>query len=137
MPTDPASELSELMATLASVEAVLNPDAMRKEADSLRDRSADPSLWEDQDQAQEVTRRLSYLDAELARLEGDLITPTRHRFVDLSSREEREAAVGLLARGLVTSKGIVTHGFTLEQWDEAIKVANSLDSIKVLLKPKT
>ena len=29
---------------------------------------------------------------ELAKLEGDLITPTRHRFVDLSSREEREAA---------------------------------------------
>lgn len=31
--------------------------------------------------------------AELARLEGDLITPTRHRFVDLSSPAERDAAV--------------------------------------------
>lgn len=30
--------------------------------------------------------------AELAKLEGDLVTPTRHRFVDLSSREERDAA---------------------------------------------
>src|SRR5215469_2621775 len=70
MSTDPASELSELMATLASVEAVLDPDAMRKEADSLRDRSADPALWEDQEQAQQVTRRLSYLDGELARLEA-------------------------------------------------------------------
>jgi polynucleotide kinase-phosphatase len=30
---------------------------------------------------------------ELARLEGDLITPTRHRFVDLGSDEERAAAV--------------------------------------------
>lgn len=36
----------------------------------------------------------------------------------------------------MTSKGIVTHGFTLDEWDEAIKIANSLDSIKVLLKPK-
>ena len=70
MPIDPTSEISELMATLASVEAVLDPDAMRKEADSLRERSADPSLWEDQEQAQDVTRRLSYLDGELARLEG-------------------------------------------------------------------
>jgi len=52
------------------VEAVLNPEAMRKEADSLRDRSADPALWEDQEQAQQVTRRLSYLDGELARLEA-------------------------------------------------------------------
>ena len=65
-----ASEISGLTATLASVEAVLNPDAMRKEADSLRDRSADPALWEDQEQAQQVTRRLSYLDGELARLEA-------------------------------------------------------------------
>jgi hypothetical protein len=30
--------------------------------------------------------------AELARLEGDIITPTRHRFVDLSSAQERDAA---------------------------------------------
>jgi L-iditol 2-dehydrogenase len=45
-------------------------------------------------------------------------------------------AIDLLVRGLVTSKGIVTHGFSLEEWDEAIKIANSLDSIKVLLKPR-
>jgi polynucleotide kinase-phosphatase len=31
--------------------------------------------------------------AELAKLGGDLITPTRHRFVDLSSERERAAAV--------------------------------------------
>lgn len=30
--------------------------------------------------------------AELARLESDLITPTRHRFVDLSSPQQRDAA---------------------------------------------
>jgi erythritol/L-threitol dehydrogenase len=45
-------------------------------------------------------------------------------------------AIDLLARGLVTSKGIVTHDFPLEEWDEAIKLADSLDSIKVLMKPK-
>ena len=44
-------------------------------------------------------------------------------------------AIDLLERGLVTSKGIVTNEYGLEDWDEAIKVANSLDSIKVLLKP--
>jgi peptide chain release factor 2 len=70
MATDSAAELAELTSTLASVEAVLNPDAMRKEADGLRERSADPLLWEDQEQAQQVTRRLSYLDGELARLEA-------------------------------------------------------------------
>ncbi len=44
-------------------------------------------------------------------------------------------AIDLLARGLVTSKGIVTHDYAFWQWDEAIKIANSLDSIKVLMKP--
>jgi len=67
---DYASEISELSSKLASIEAVLDPDGMRKEADELRERSADPSLWEDQENAQAVTRRLSYLDAELSRLES-------------------------------------------------------------------
>jgi peptide chain release factor 2 len=69
MAYDAAGEISELVSKLASVEAVLNPDAMRKEADGLRERSADPELWSDQEQAQAVTRRLSYLDGELTRLE--------------------------------------------------------------------
>ncbi|MBO0774967.1 MAG: peptide chain release factor 2, partial [Actinobacteria bacterium] len=68
--TDPAGEISELSSTLAGVEAVLNPDAMRVEADSLRERAADPGLWDDQEKAQAVTRRLSYLEGELARLDG-------------------------------------------------------------------
>lgn len=45
-------------------------------------------------------------------------------------------AIDLLERGLVTSKGIVTHHYTLNQWDEAIAVANSPASIKVLLQPE-
>ncbi len=69
MATDRAGEISELKATLASVESVLDPDTMRKEADGLRVRAGDPALWEDQEQAQAVTRRLSYLDSELARLD--------------------------------------------------------------------
>ena len=70
MAIDYGSEISELSSKLASIEAVLDPDGMRKEADDLRERSADPSLWEDQENAQAVTRRLSYLDAELSRLEA-------------------------------------------------------------------
>lgn len=44
-------------------------------------------------------------------------------------------AIDLLERGLVTSKGIVTNEYPLQRWDEAIRIANSLDSIKVVLKP--
>ena len=45
-------------------------------------------------------------------------------------------AIDLLRRGLVTSDGIVTHAYPLERWAEAIAMADSLDSIKVLLKPR-
>ena len=41
----------------------------------------------------------------------------------------------LFERGLVTSKGIVTHDFPLDNWAEAFDLANSVKSIKVLLKP--
>lgn len=44
-------------------------------------------------------------------------------------------AIDLLARGLVSATGIVTHTFFLSEWDKAIKVADSMESIKVLLKP--
>jgi L-iditol 2-dehydrogenase len=45
-------------------------------------------------------------------------------------------AIDLLRRGLATSDGIVTHAYPLERWAEAIAMADSLDSIKVLLKPE-
>ena len=67
--TDPATELSELSSKLGNVEAVLNPDAMGREADSLREQAGDPNLWGDPERAQAVTRRLSYLEGELGRLD--------------------------------------------------------------------
>ncbi|ODN71264.1 zinc-binding dehydrogenase [Methylobrevis pamukkalensis] len=44
-------------------------------------------------------------------------------------------AIDLLTRGLATSNGIVTHGYALEEWETALAVANSLDSVKVLMRP--
>jgi threonine dehydrogenase-like Zn-dependent dehydrogenase len=41
----------------------------------------------------------------------------------------------LFERGLVTSRGIVTHDFPLGEWERAFTLANSTDSIKGLLKP--
>lgn len=43
--------------------------------------------------------------------------------------------IDLMQRGLLTSRGIVTHEFSLAEWEQAFALANSLDSIKVLLKP--
>src|SRR5580658_5529203 len=68
--TDPADEIPELSSKLDTIEAVVDPEAMRIEAADLREQSADPGLWEDQTRAQQVTRRLSYLEGELARMES-------------------------------------------------------------------
>src|SRR5262249_61564306 len=55
--------------SLYSGAAVHNPDAMSKEAVRLREEAGDPGLWADPERAQAVTRRLSYLEGELARLD--------------------------------------------------------------------
>ena len=68
--TDPADEISELSSKLDTIEAVVDPEAMRTEVADLREQAADPALWEDQARAQEVTRRLSYLEGELSRMES-------------------------------------------------------------------
>jgi peptide chain release factor 2 len=68
--TDPADEIQELSSRLDTIEAVVDPEAMRTEITDLREQAADPTLWEDQARAQEVTRRLSYVEGELGRLES-------------------------------------------------------------------
>ena len=101
--TDPTGEISELSSTLASIEAVLDPEVMRHEADNLRERAGDPGLWDDQEKAQAVTRRLSYLEGELARLEGlrQRLDDTRIMFELAASENDeptREEAVRDLAK---------------------------------------
>jgi peptide chain release factor 2 len=94
--TDPADEISELSSRLDTIEAVLDPDAMRTEAADLREQAADPGLWEDQARAQQVTRRLSYLEGELSRLENlrqrlddtQVLFELADDLQDLSARDE-------------------------------------------------
>ena len=89
--TDPADEITALTSTLDSIEAVLDPGEMQKEAADLRVQAADPELWTDPDRGQKVTRRLSYLEAELARLVGlrQRLADTQVLF-DLAERENDE-----------------------------------------------
>ena len=55
--------------------------------------------------------------SELAMLQGDLVTPTRHRFVDLGSRQERDSAIewwltltGSGGEGMVVKPAHLTEG---------------------------
>ena len=89
--TDPADEITALTSTLDSIEAVLDPGEMQRELADLREQAVDPELWADQDRAQKVGRRLSYLDAELARLASlrERLSDTEVLF-DLAERENDE-----------------------------------------------
>ncbi|MFN2517427.1 MAG: peptide chain release factor 2 [Jatrophihabitantaceae bacterium] len=65
---DVAAELRELSATLASIEAVLDLPRLRDEAEELERQASAPDLWDDPENAQRVTSRLSYAQGEIRRV---------------------------------------------------------------------
>ncbi len=67
---DVAEQLSELEQTLRSIEAVVDLDRLRAELADLNEQAAAPDLWDDQERAQQVTSRLSYVQGELNRVES-------------------------------------------------------------------
>lgn len=69
-PQDPREHLKDLDTRLAGIEQVLDLPAMRREAADLERQAADPGLWNDPENAQRVTSRLSFLQAEIRRVEG-------------------------------------------------------------------
>jgi peptide chain release factor 2 len=75
---DVSAEIGALDQTLASIEQVLDPDRMREQVAELEKEAAAPDLWDDLDRAQQVTTKLSYLQADLRRL-----TELRQRVDDL------------------------------------------------------
>src|SRR3954470_6696040 len=69
MADDLREQLAGLASTLSSIESVLDLDKLRKELAELENDAADPDLWNDQERAQQVTSRMSYLRGDLQRLE--------------------------------------------------------------------
>jgi peptide chain release factor 2 len=67
---DVSEELKSLSSTMESIEAVLDLDKMRADIAVLEEQAAAPSLWDDPDNAQKVTSRLSYLQGELRKTEA-------------------------------------------------------------------
>ena len=67
---DPTETLRELDSTLSSIETVVDVSALRAELAGLEDQAAAPDLWDDQEHAQSVTSRLSYVQGEIRRLDG-------------------------------------------------------------------
>ncbi|MDN5725442.1 MAG: peptide chain release factor 2 [Propionibacteriales bacterium] len=62
--------LAEIDHALTQIESVLDPEAKRAEIAQLGEEVAAPDLWDDQENAQRVTSRLSALQGEVERLES-------------------------------------------------------------------
>ncbi|MGI5486146.1 peptide chain release factor 2 [Microtetraspora malaysiensis] len=67
---DPAEEINELTGTLKSIQDVLDLDALLKQIAELEEQAAAPDLWNDVEQAQRVTSKLSHLQGEVNRVQG-------------------------------------------------------------------
>jgi len=66
---DYAEALKGLDAVLRNVEVVLDVPRMRAEKAELESAASEPSLWDDPSRAQQVTSKLSYVGAEINRIE--------------------------------------------------------------------
>ncbi|MCC3653626.1 MULTISPECIES: peptide chain release factor 2 [Streptomyces] len=76
---DVSEELKSLSSTMESIEAVLDLDRMRADIAELEEQAAAQDLWDDVENAQKVTSKLSYLQGQLRRAEE-----LRGRIDDLS-----------------------------------------------------
>jgi peptide chain release factor 2 len=65
---DVPAELKELNATLVSIESVVDLDALRRELGDLEQQASAPDLWNDTDNAQRITSRLSFVQGEIRRV---------------------------------------------------------------------
>ncbi|HKH54070.1 MAG TPA: peptide chain release factor 2, partial [Propionibacteriaceae bacterium] len=67
---DFSTALAELDKALTSIEAVVDPVKKAQEIAELEKQVSAPDLWDDPDNAQRVTSRLSVAQAEVDRVKG-------------------------------------------------------------------
>jgi peptide chain release factor 2 len=93
-PLDVPDRIAALENTLGSIETVLDLPAMKRQLVEVEAQASAPNLWDDQDNAQKVTSRLSFLQGELRKVEA-----LRSRLDDLpilfelADSEDDEAAL--------------------------------------------
>ncbi len=98
---DVPAELKELNATLTGIESVVDLDALRRELGDLEQQASQPDLWNDSDNAQRITSRLSFVQGEIRRAaelrqrmdDAQLLWDLAEEADDAGSRAEVEAEV--------------------------------------------
>ncbi|MFB7456704.1 MULTISPECIES: peptide chain release factor 2 [unclassified Streptomyces] len=105
---DVSEELKSLSSTMESIEAVLDLDKMRADVAVLEEQAAAPSLWDNPDEAQKITSRLSHLQAEVRKAEAlrgriddlDVLFELAEAEDDPDTRAEAEAELADVKKAL-------------------------------------
>ena len=67
---DLSQEIRELRTTFASIREVVDPAALAKDVELLKELAADPNLWDDAAHAQKITSQLSRAQSQITKLES-------------------------------------------------------------------
>ncbi len=70
MDLDPRSSIADLRTRLDGARSFLDLDGLGTELETLKEQAADPDLWNDQDRARSVTRRLARVEGTIDRVGG-------------------------------------------------------------------
>ncbi|MEU7384524.1 MULTISPECIES: peptide chain release factor 2 [unclassified Streptomyces] len=105
---DVSEELKSLSSTMESIEAVLDLDKLRADIAVLEEQAAAPSLWDNPDEAQKITSRLSHLQAEVRKAEAlrgriddlDVLFELAEAEDDPDTRAEAEAELADVKKAL-------------------------------------
>ncbi|MEO9138456.1 MAG: peptide chain release factor 2 [Jatrophihabitans sp.] len=105
---DVPAELKELSATLATIESVVDLDTLRAEVADLEKQVSAPDLWDDVENAQKLTSRLSYAQGEIRRVadlrrrldDAQTLWDLAEEMDDADSRVEAEGEVATLRRAI-------------------------------------
>ena len=103
-----SERLSALETTLGSIETVLDIPSMKEQVTDLEAQASVPDLWDDQEHAQQVTSRLSFVQGEIRKFEA-----LRSRLDDvpilfeLAEGEQDEAALADAAAELESVENAV------------------------------
>ena len=78
MNPDVSQGLEDLNSTLTTIEKVVDVDDLKDQVRELEAQASDPSLWDDPDHAQQVTSKLSHVQAQIKK-----VTTLRQRVDDM------------------------------------------------------
>jgi peptide chain release factor 2 len=106
--TDIPAELSALSATLSSIEAVLDLPKLRAQVAELETAASVPELWNDPENAQRVTSKLSHTQNQIRRVadlrsrvdDTEVLWELAESEDDAASRAEVEAELGKLTKAI-------------------------------------